>query len=149
MFSRRFRWQPYGMKKIVLALGAASIATAAYARSDTDYPHRDWGKAATLNMSLADATACIAREMGRRGGIVVIPADGGNDIDYSARTGFGGTVDEPWMRFKLSAEGDITGLRVFYRHPVTRRRIGKDVARMQEYCLKVVSITAALPDKTE
>ncbi|ALC12475.1 hypothetical protein [Sphingopyxis sp. 113P3] len=126
---------------------AASLAlsASASARSDTDYPHRDWGQVATLDMSVTEATACITRELSRSGSATVIPADGGNDIDFKASSGFfGGTVNEPWQTFKVrEVDGSIV-LRVFYRHPVNKKRVAKQVEKMRRHCLKVVNIDPAL-----
>jgi hypothetical protein len=131
------------MKRLALIL--TLLASPAAAASDTDYPHRDWGQVATLDMTVPEATACIAREKNRQGGTLVIPVEGGNDIDFRAATGFfGGTVNEPWQTFKVRSEGGATTLRIFYRHPFSQERMTKDVARLGRKCLKVRSTS---PDK--
>lgn len=124
----------------LLLAGFAALATQASARSDTDYPHRDWGKVVTLDMSVTEATACIVREMNRNGSATVIPAEGGNDIDWKAGVMFGGTVGEPWQTFKVRSEAGSTTLRIFYRHPVRLGANDKVVAKMRKQCLKVVKV---------
>lgn len=131
------------MTRIALSLAAAlAFAAPAAARSDTDYPHRDWGQVATLDMSVTDATACIARELNRNGEASVIPADGGNDVDYALRVMFGKKM-EPWMTFKLREHDGMATMRIFYRHPFKASGIIKQVERLQKHCLKVASITPA------
>jgi len=118
------------------ALILAVVATTASARSDTDYPHRDWGQVMTLDMSVADATACIARELGRRADASVIPAEGGNDIDIAPR-GLWGPKSEPWQTYKIRSENGTTVLRAFYRHPVRQGAVTKEVAKLGRRCLKL------------
>lgn len=123
---------------IIILSGFAATASA---KQNTDYPHRDWGQIVTLNMSLNDATACIAREKNRQGATLVLPVEGGNDIDWRSTTGFfGGVVSEPWETFKLRASNGITTLSVFYRHPLRLGGVTKDIARLQKRCLIVTSI---------
>lgn len=131
-----------GMKWPAIIL--AGFAASASAGPDTDYPHRDWGQIATLDMSVADATACIARELNRTGSVLVLPVESGNDIDFTANVPWGKKL-EPWERFKLRGAGDTSVLTLFYRHPVTRKGAGKDVARLQKRCLRVKAIQAATP----
>ncbi len=126
------------MFRAALAISAALAATPALAGADTDYPHRDWGQVATLDMSLIEATSCITRELNRDGDATVIPADGGSDIDFAVRAAWGPKI-EPWLTFKLR-EGEATTLRVFYRRPYSQGKVGKEVARLQERCLRVASI---------
>lgn len=131
------------MKRLAIALTAALVLIpAADAGEDTDYPHRDWGQVATLDMSVTDATACIARELNRNGEASVIPADGGNDVDYALRVMFGKKM-EPWMTFKLREHDGRATMRIFYRHPFKASGIIKQVERLQKHCLKVASIMPA------
>lgn len=131
------------MIRTTITLAAAlALAPAASAAPDTDYPHRDWGQVATLDMSVIDATACIARELGRNGETSIIPAEGGNDIDYALRVMWGKKM-EPWMTFKLRESEDGATMRIFYRHPFKAKNIIKQVERLQKRCLKVRSITSA------
>jgi hypothetical protein len=125
-----------------LAIILVGFDTSAAAAPDTDYPHRNWGQVATLDMSLAEATACIARtKTGGGASTQVIPAEGGNDIDFRPSAGlFGGSVSEPWETFKVRTVGGSTELRVFYRHPYRQGGITKDVARLQKRCLRVSSM---------
>lgn len=128
------------MKRLTLAIaGFAALSTGAIARSDTDYPHRDWGQVATLDMSLVEATACIARELNRTGDASVLPVEGGNDIDFAVRPMWGPKM-EPWETFKIRSEGGTTTLRVFYRHPVKQKGVSKDVSRLQKQCLRVLNV---------
>ncbi len=131
------------MRAIFLtALIAYGPSAPASARSDTDYPHRDWGHVATLDMTIADATTCIARELNRNGDALVLPVEGGNDVDFTVHVPWGKKM-EPWETFKLRSSGGVTTMRVFYRHPVRQNGVGKDVARLQKRCLKVKSIDPA------
>jgi len=116
------------------ALILAVVATTASARSDTDYPHRDWGQVMTLDMTVADATACIARELGRRADAIVIPVDSGNDIDVAPHTW---PKSGPWQSYKVRSVGGATLLRSFYRHPVKSKAIDKEVAKLRSQCLRV------------
>ena len=92
------------MKWPILIL--AGFAATASADKDTDYPHRDWGHVATLDMSVAEATACIARALDKGGSVLVLPVDGGNDIDYSVDVPWGKRPDA-WERFKLRNDGSF------------------------------------------
>lgn len=132
------------MKALALLLAgfAALVMSQASARSDTDYPHRDWGQVATLDMSLTDATACIVRELNRNSDTSVIPVEGGNDIDVAPHLMWG-PKPEPWNTYKLRNVGGVTTLRVFYRHPVKQKTVSKDVAKLQKYCLKIRQIDPA------
>lgn len=130
------------MKHLITLAGFVILSTPALARSDTDYPHRDWGQVATLDMAVVEATACIARELGRKGDAVVIPMEGGNDIDFAVRPMWGPKM-EPWETYKVRSESGVTTLRVFYRHPVKRDGVGKDVARLQKQCLRVSKVEQA------
>lgn len=127
---------------LVLAASLAFIP-AASAGPDTDFPHRDWGQVAILDMTLADATSCIARAMDRDGAVLVLPVDGGNDIDFSPGTMFGGSTNEPFLRFKVRESGDASTMRLFYRHPVRKKLAGRYVEKLQKRCLKVRSIDPA------
>lgn len=119
---------------------AALIATTATAGPETDFPHRDWGKIATLDMNQADASACVARAMDREGSVLVLPVDGGNDIDFSPGGLFGATTGEPFLRFKVRGGGSTSSLRVFYRHPIKQKLAGRYVEKLQKRCLKVRQI---------
>lgn len=109
--------------------------------SPQDYPHRDWGKVATLSMSVDEAAACIARTYNRRGGALVVPADGGVDIDATSFA----TIPrgEPWQRFKLRTAGDVTTMRVLFRRPLSAKRTEKDVRKLGADCLRISSIDPA------
>ena len=128
-----------GTLKFAVVASGIMLATGANAGENTDYPHRDWGKIATLDMTLDEATTCIARELARKGDVVVLPVDSGSDIDFAVRPIWGPKM-EPWETFKIRQEAGATTLRLFYRHPVTRKGAGKDVVRLQKRCLKVRSI---------
>ncbi|WP_293875583.1 hypothetical protein [Sphingomonas sp. UBA978] len=128
------------MKWPILIL--AGFAATASADKDTDYPHRDWGHVATLDMSVAEATACIARALDKGGSVLVLPVDGGNDIDYSVDVPWGKRPDA-WERFKLRNDGATTTLRLFYRHPVSQKGAGKDVERLKKQCLRVSRVDPA------
>lgn len=127
------------MKHLAIIL-AGFAATPAIAASDTDYPHRDWGQTLTLDMTTADATACIARTMGRHAEAAVIPMDGGNDIDVAPNSLWGPKL-EPWTTFKVREAAGVVTLQVFYRHPIKQSSVGKEVARLEKRCLKVASRT--------
>ncbi len=87
-------------------------------------------------MTLADATACIARVMDREGSVLVLPVEGGNDLDYTAGTMFG-SVNESWVRFQIRA-GEATTLRIFYRHPVNQKWLRRVNRNLVKVCLKVI-----------
>jgi hypothetical protein len=118
----------------------AALILSAAAAPDTDYLHRDWGQVATLDMSLADATACIARTLDREGSVLVLPVDGGNDLDYSAGTIFGGSVNEPWAQFKIRGTAAPTELRILYRHPVNQKWLRRVMRNLGKRCLKIGSL---------
>lgn len=131
------------MIRTTITLAAAlALAPAASAGPDTDYPHRDWGQVATLDMKMPDATACVAREVDRKGAALVLPVDGGNDIDFSVGAAFG-NVGEPWIRFQLRQAGHDVQLRAAYRHPAHVKLVSKYIRGFQKRCLKVRSITPA------
>jgi len=121
-------------------IAAAGFAAISPADAGTDYPHRDWGQVAMLDMTVAEATACIARELDRNGSVLILPTEGGNDIDYTMDVLWGKKPDA-WERFKIRPNGDKASLKVFYRHPVSQKETGKDVARLQKKCLVVATIT--------
>lgn len=126
--------------RIVLAVLLIASPAIASAKSDTDYPHRDWGKELVLDMSLVEATGCITREKGRQGTATVIPAEGGNDIDFKvAPVLFAGPSGEPWETFKLREANGLTTLKVFYRHPYRQGTISKDVTKLAKKCLRIKS----------
>ncbi|WP_311271033.1 hypothetical protein [Sphingobium sp. WCS2017Hpa-17] len=132
------------MKLVIATFSCFGIAIAApsLARSGTDYPHRDWGRVLTLDMSTTDATTCIARELNRTGDAVVLPVEGGNDIDFAVRPIWGPKM-EPWETYKVRSVNGATTLRVFYRHPMKPKTVAKDVARLQRQCLKILSNEAS------
>ena len=122
----------------------ALLPSAAHAAPDTDFPHRDWGKVATLDMRLSDASTCVARAAARKyERIVPIPVEGGTDIDAGPGGGFFGVANDPWLRYQVRQEGSAVTLRIFYRHPVGQRRVDKELASFQKQCLRVRSIAAA------
>lgn len=131
------------MKHLAIIL-AGFVAMPAMAAPDTDFPHRDWGQIATLDMTVDEATSCIARELNRFGDATVLPMAGGNDIDFAAHPMWGPKM-EPWQTFKVRSEDGATKLRVFYRHPVKKASVSKDVTRMQKRCLKVQKIDPLPP----
>ncbi|EJU14126.1 hypothetical protein LH128_05188 [Sphingomonas sp. LH128] len=125
---------------LILAGFAASVIAPAYAGDDTDFPHRDWGKVAVLDMSQTEASACLARQLARMyGAVMPIVVDGGSDIDAGPGGAFG-TPNDPWLRYKVRVEGGQTLIRVFYRHPVAAKWIDRDLGKFQKKCLKVRSI---------
>ena len=118
----------------IILIGFAAVP--AIAAPDTDYPHRPWGTVLTLDMSVSDETACIARTMGRHAEAAVIPMEAGNDIDVAPNSLWGPKL-EPWMTFKVREEGGAVTMRAFYRHPVKKSSVSKDVARLEKRCLQV------------
>lgn len=117
---------------------AALIVSPAFASADTDYPHRDWGKVATLDMTASDATTCVTHELARQfERIIPVPTDGGAEIDGGPGGGFFGVAHDPWVRYKIRTEGGAVLLRISYRHPISQGTIERDVRRMSERCLKV------------
>lgn len=111
---------------------------------DKDQPHRDWGQVASLSMTVTDATACIVRRTARNGASAqVIPADGGNDIDYRASAGlFGGSVGKPWMTYQVRQKGEGTTLTILYRHPYRKSMADKQFKDLQKHCLRVSDVRA-------
>ena len=128
------------MKNLAIIL-IGFAAAPAIAGPDTDYPHRDWGKVATINMPLADATACVARGIRKQyPSVMVVPAEGGSDIDAAPGGGLFGIAHDPWLRLKVRGEGQKSTLRIFYRHPVNQKRIDKEVQKFEKLCLVVERI---------
>jgi hypothetical protein len=125
------------MKRLIPLTALAAVPSASVA--GPDYPHRDWGKVAILDMTAADAITCIARELNRNGDAMILPVEGGGDIDFTAHVMFGKKL-EPWETFKVRTEGEKTVLRIFYRHPIRAKRLTKDVEKMRGRCLKVTEI---------
>lgn len=127
------------MMWITLPIAAAIVS--ASASKDTDYPHRDWGQVAVLNMTMTEATACVTRLLSRQyGRVTPVPADGGNDIEGGPGGGFFGVAHDPWVSYHVRGDGKGATLRVFYRHPISQANISRDVRRMSEKCLKVSGI---------
>lgn len=118
---------------------------AVMAQSGTDYPHRDWGKVAYLNMTAPEAATCIARELGRSSDTAIVPAENGSDIDVTPRVAWG-KKHEPWQTFKVRSEG-VTTLRIFYRHPLRSGRNDKDMRRLRRACLIVDRIEPGYANK--
>lgn len=122
---------------------AACIVLPAHADDDTDQPHREWGQIATIDMPLAEATACITRGIARSyERVLPVPAENGTDIDAGPGGGFWGVAHDPWLRLRVRQDGDAVTLRVLYRHPVSQKQVTKEVERLQKRCLKVRSIAA-------
>ena len=94
---------------------------------------------AILDMSAPDAVTCIARELNRKGDAMILPVEGGGDIDFTVHVMWGKKL-EPWETFKVRTENGKTVLRIYYRHPVKAKGISKDVAKMQTRCLVVKAI---------
>lgn len=118
------------------------FALVALAPPPQDYPHRDWGRVAVLDMTIAEATACIARQLGRRADVMIIPVTDGNDIDIAPRAMWG-PKSEPWQTYKIRGSDGVTTLHSFYRHPVKQNAVTKEVAKLQSACLKVRRIDPA------
>lgn len=130
------------MKRAIISLATIwfSMGTA-FASADTDYPHRDWGRVAILDMTPAEATSCVAQGISRSfERVLPIPVEKGTDIDAGPGGGFFGVSHDPWVRLKIRQEEGGVTLHAFYRHPLSQERIGKEIARMQKRCLKVRSI---------
>ena len=117
-------------------------AVMAPAPGGSDQPHRDWGQIATLDMSVTDATACIMRATSRGGASAqIIPADGGNDIDYRAAAGlFGGSVGKPWITYQVRQAGSGSLLTILYRHPYRQSMAAKQFRDLRKRCRKVASV---------
>lgn len=133
------------MTRALLTLAAAmAFAPVAIASPDTDYPHRDWGQVATLDMSLADATTCVTRGIARTyERVITVPVEGGTDIDAGPGGGFFGVAHDPWVRLMVREDAGAVTLRAFYRHPVSRKDVGKIIEKLKKRCLKVASIAPA------
>ncbi|MEY4056180.1 MAG: hypothetical protein RL519_1515 [Pseudomonadota bacterium] len=127
----------------ITVIAVIAFASSASAAPDTDYPHRDWGKVAVIDMSLPDATTCVIRGIARTyERVVPASVDGGTDIDAGPGGGLFGIAHDPWLRLMVrEIDGDVT-LRVFYRHPVSQKQVNKLVSKIQERCLKVRSISS-------
>lgn len=122
--------------RLFLPILLAAIPGGSLAASDTDYPHRDWGQTLTLDMSVSDATDCIARVFDKGGSVLVLPTEGGNDIDWSIDVPWGKRPDA-WERYSLRANGTATTLRASYRHPSSQKRVSKHVDNLKRACLRV------------
>lgn len=119
----------------------ALAAPLAPAQSGTDYPHRDWGQTATLDMSLGDATTCVTQGIARTfERVIPVPAESGSDIDAGPGGGIFGVAHDPWIRLKVRQEGTTVTLRAFYRHPLSQKRVGKLIDKMQKRCLRIRSL---------
>lgn len=130
------------MKIVTLILLA--VAAPASAKEDTDYPHRDWGQVATLDMTPNEAAACVTRQLSRQfGRVTPVPAEGGTDIEGGPGGGVFGVAHDPWVSYHVRAEGQAATLRVFYRHPVSQKNLTRDVRRMGEKCLKIAKLSPA------
>lgn len=130
------------MTRTALSLAAyLAFVPVANAAPETDFPHRDWGKVATLDMTLPDATTCVTRGLARSyARIIPMPAENGTDIDGGPGGGVFGVPADPWVRAKVRQEGDVVTLRMFYRHPVSQKQVEKVVRRLEKHCLKVRSM---------
>lgn len=130
------------MNRFTIAFaGFAGLTATSAAATDTDYPHRDWGQVATLDMTATEAAACVTRQLARiYGNVIPVPAEGGTDIEGAPGGGFFGVAHDPWVSYQVRQENDATVLRVFYRHPVSQKNISRDVRRMGERCLKIRQI---------
>ncbi len=123
------------------AIILAGFAVSASAEKGSDQPHRDWGQVATLDMEVGAATACIARTMDREGSVLMLPVQGGSDLDYSAGTFLGGSVSKPWATFHVR-DKPATTLRITYRHPVNQKWIRRVMRNLTKSCLTVRRIDA-------
>lgn len=123
-----------------LALMLAGVVTPAATYPGTDYPHRDWGRMATLDMTASEATACIARWLDRRGDVLALPVEGGVDIDYTDHLPWGPTP-KPSERYQVREMAGTTTLRILYRGSATKKFIPKNVAKLRKECLRVITIT--------
>jgi len=136
------------MRSIAILLAGFAVATAsvALAGPETDFPHRDWGNVATLDMPAADAVSCIAREMDKSGSVLVLPTTGGTDIDYTLSGGLmNQNAGEPYMRFKVRADAAGVTLRAFYRRPLSQKATDKTIAGLQKRCLRVEKVLPVAP----
>jgi hypothetical protein len=95
------------MIRTIITLAAIFAVTSPALAQNPDHPHRDWGKVATLDMPLIEATSCIGRELNRAGDAMIVPVEGGNDIDWTAHVPWGKKM-EPWMTFQLRGADDRT-----------------------------------------
>jgi hypothetical protein len=130
------------MKLLIVAF--AGIAASASAKQDTDYPHRDWGQVATIDMTATEAAACLTRQLSRQfGRVTPVPAEGGTDIEGGPGGGFFGTPHDPWVSYQVRGQASGSTLRVFYRHPISQGNISRDVRRMGEKCLKIAKLSPA------
>ena len=123
---------------LILVLASATAASA----QDTDKPHRPWGKVAVLGMSFNDARACIAREFDKRGSVLVLPVEGGVDIDWTiGGAPFAPNMGEPLMTFQLRTGAEVT-LSALYRHPLQAKTIDGTLRSLTKRCLVVREIRA-------
>lgn len=130
----------------MLALITLGFAMPSAKPQDTDYPHRDWGEIAHLDMTAVEGAACVTRQLARiYGRVTPVPAEGGTDIEGGPGGGLLGAAHDPWVSYQVRASGDGSTLRVFYRHPVSAKNVGRDVRRMTKKCLRVARITAGAP----
>lgn len=91
-------------------------------------------------MSMNDATACIARGMQKKGPTLVLPQDGGTDIDFTPGGFLGWGQPEAWMRFKVRAVNGETVMRIFYKRPLSEKVTSKHVARLRKDCLHIAKL---------
>lgn len=124
------------------ALAVSLIAVGTIAADKPDQPFRPMGEIAVLDMPLAEAQACVARTMDKSGSVLVLPVDGGADIDWGIGGGFlAPNTGEPYATFQLreNAAGKVT-LAILYRHPMRAKVMRKTVDQLAKRCLVVRSM---------
>lgn len=124
------------MKRLPLIAAALVLALPAHAKTP-DRPHRPAGQIAVLDMSVADAQACIARELDRTGSVLILPVEGGSDIDFTVPGGmFAQGKGEPYATFRLRDAGEVT-LSILYRRPLSAKSMLGSIKDMGKRCLIV------------
>ena len=137
------------MRLYMIAVAAltvvAVIPACALASPETDQPHRPWGKTAILDMTPADAQTCIARSMDKIGSVLVLPIDGGTDIDFTLSGGWlTSSAGEAYARFQIRTDAGSVKLSGLYRRPLGANFFDGMLKSLQKRCL-IVKDVIALP----
>jgi hypothetical protein len=111
------------------------------AAGSDDQPHRRWDKTAWTEATLAETQACVARVMDRMGSVLVLPVEGGADIDFTIGGGlFVQGMGEPYARFQVRDEGSRRTIFGLYRHPLRGNIFDGSVKSMQKRCAIVITV---------
>jgi hypothetical protein len=120
-------------KAIALVFPLAIALAPATSNAESPTPMRPFAEAIVTKVKMMEAQACATRDIAHYGQAVVVPVDGGVEIDELTRT-LVTSPSDPRFRLRVTDNGEDRKIEAFYRHPVSAKLVAWRLAKMKRTC---------------